>query len=216
MTLVTSAPSQNGVAKKTQPGPVKVHVTLTSKGKGILMNPMTRDTLEELAGIKSKAASDKDTPTEDRAAKRVIRSEEDEKIGIPIEYIFASLIHAGRYVKNGKDKISTATTTTLYEFLDIPESFLPFTNQDEPMVTDMRRGVLNNAGKSVAVAIIRPRFKQWELSFTVEVDTAVMGIDVVRQLFVAAGSKIGVGDFRPSKRGPFGMWKVTEWKVLED
>lgn len=198
----------------TKGGTVKIQVTLTSKGNGILMNPMTDDTLDELAGVKSKAVSDKDTPLEDRAKKRVIRNTEG-KMGLPVTYILAALIAAGRHVKNGKDKISTATSTTLYEFLSIDDEFFPFINQEEPMIVDKRRGVLNNAGKSVAVAIIRPKFKNWQIKLTTAVDTSIMSVEVVKKVFEAAGSKIGVGDFRPAKKGPFGMFTVSDWKIVE-
>jgi hypothetical protein len=193
---------------------IRVKVTLTSKGNGILMNPMTDDLLDELAGVAAKKASDKDTPLADRAAKKVIR-DENGKIGLPVEYILAALIGAGRHVKSGKKQISTATTTSLYEFLEIDQTFLPFANQENNSWTvDKRRGVLNNAGKSVAVAIIRPKFKTWETTFEISIDTTVMDEKIVKQVFEAAGAKIGVGDFRPSKRGPFGMFIVSAWEVV--
>lgn len=192
---------------------VRVRVTLASKGPGILMNPMSGDLLDELAGVKTKSASDKDTSLDDRAAKKVIRSEKGE-IGLPVTYILASLINAGRHVKNGKEKISTATSTTLYEFLQIEDEFLVFADQKTPWSVDKRRGVLNNAGKSVAVAIIRPRFKEWKTTFTIVVDTGVMNTEVVKKIFEAAGAKIGVGDFRPQKKGPFGMFKIDEWEII--
>lgn len=206
---------------------IRVKVTLTSKGPGLLMNPMTNDLLDELAGVKAKAASDKSTPLADRAKLKVIRNEESGQIGLPVEYILAALIGAGRHVKHGKKQISTATTTTLYEFLEMNATFLPFTNQEKQdrmktdpkekfgWLTDKRRGVLNNAGKSVAVAIIRPLFKDWETSFEVSIDTDVCDEKVVKQVFEAAGAKIGVGDFRPSKRGPFGMFTVSGWEVVK-
>lgn len=204
---------------------ISVKVTLTSKGPGLLMNPMTDELLDELAGVKAKAASNKDTPLNDRAALKVIRGEGG--IGLPVEYILASLICAGRYVKNGKKQISTATTTTLYEFLEMNGTFLPFANQAEQdqmktdpeqpfgWIADKRRGVLNNAGKSVAVAIIRPLFRKWETTFEILIDTEVMDEKIVKQLFEAAGVKVGVGDFRPFKKGPFGMFTVTGWEVVK-
>lgn len=191
-----------------------VKVTLSSKGQGILMNPMTDDLLDELAGVKSKAVSDKDTSLEARAAKKVIR--ENGKVGLPVTYILAALINAGRSVKKGKDKISTATSTTLYEFLEIVDPFLAFDDQNIQHVVDKRRGVLNNAGKSVAVAIIRPLFKQWSVTFTIVIDTAITSESVTKELFEVAGSKVGVGDFRPWKKGPFGMFSVTGWEIIED
>lgn len=214
MTVATVQPEQkNGAGTKTKNQKQQVKVTITSIGPGILMNPMTQDLLEELAGVKSRAASDKDQPLETRAEKKVIRNEDNE-IGLPVEYMLAALIGAGRHVKNGKDKVSTATTTTLYSFLMIKDEFLKFTEQGKTWKTDMRRGVLDNGGKKVAVSIVRPLFKKWETSFTIEVDTTVASVEVVKQVFEAAGLKIGVGDFRPSKRGPFGMFSVTGWETF--
>lgn len=184
---------------------------------GLLMNPMTRDILEELAGVKSKAASDKDLPLVDRAMRKVIREGEqaDGLIGLPVTYLLSALIYAGRFVKNGKDKISTANSTTLYEFLDIQDGFLPFLDQKEPMEVDTRRGVSNNAGKTAAVAIVRPLYRHWEVSVHFTIDTAVVSEAVVKKIFEVAGTKSGVGDFRPQKKGPFGRFSITDWATLD-
>jgi hypothetical protein len=192
-----------------------MEATLTSKLPGLLMNPMTGDLLDELAGIKSRSASDKDLPLEERAIRRIIRAGEqpDGLIGIPVTYLLSALIYAGRFVKNGKDKVSTATTTTLYEFLDIQDDFFPFVNQEVPMIVDKRRGVLNNAGKSVAVAIIRPLFREWEILLNFTIDTAVISEMVVMKIFDVAGTKAGLGDFRPQKKGPFGRFTITDWRL---
>jgi hypothetical protein len=52
------------------------------------------------------------------------------------------------------------------------------------------------------------------VNLEISIDTSIMGLDVVKKIFEAAGSKIGVGDFRPAKKGPFGMFSVTGWEVL--
>ena len=35
------------------------------------------------------------------------------------------------------------------------------------------------------------------------------------QLLNEAGQNIGIGDFRPEKRGPFGTFRVTEFKARD-
>jgi hypothetical protein len=197
-------------------GKVRVHVTLESIGNGMLMNPMTQKTLEELqTGVRGTV--DKTIPAKNIAESRVIKDPEGGKIGIPIEYLLGCLVEAGRSVKNGKKQISTANTTTIFSFLDFGEqTFLPFKNHTE-MVVDRRKGNLNNAGKTTAVCIIRPKFEKWSIKLeaiiTTEGDFAAKE-DVVKKLFEAAGSQVGLGDFRPAKRGPFGRFKVSEWKLL--
>lgn len=197
-------------------GKVKVHVTLKSLGNGMLMNPMTQRTLEELqTGIRN--AVDKTIPAEKIAESRVIKNE-DGQIGIPIEYLLGCLVEAGRSVKNGKKQISTAGTTTIFAFLGFgAQEFLPFTEYS-PMVVDRRKGNMNNGGKSVAVCIIRPKFKTWSIDLDVVITTSTpfgAAEDVVKQLFEAAGSQVGIGDFRPAKRGPFGRFEVAKWEVVK-
>lgn len=208
---------------------VTVNVHLTSILNGMLMNPMGDEILDELAGVAPKQASDKATPLVDRAAKKIIRNEDDE-ISLPSDYLIAALKEAGREEKlTAKKQISTAGTTTLFRFLRIDQEFIPFENQEEMdrlvdpkkdkdklgWNVDKRRGVLNNAGKEVAVAIIRPRFRKWEVKFNVKVNVAMIDLGVVKRLFQTAGF-IGVGDFRPSCNGPFGMFELAGWEPLEE
>jgi hypothetical protein len=35
---------------------------------------------------------------------------------------------------------------------------------------------------------------------------------LVRELLDIGGKRVGIGDFRPSRRGPFGRFKVVSWK----
>ncbi len=55
----------------------------------------------------------------------------------------------------------------------------------------------------------RPRFEQWGARFNLLVDETTLGIDLVHQLLNEAGAQIGIGDFRPEKRGPFGTFRVV-------
>ena len=58
----------------------------------------------------------------------------------------------------------------------------------------------------------RARLDEWKLTFELEVDTTIFAVDFVRALMDDAGKKIGLGDFRPDRKGPFGKFKVTKWK----
>jgi hypothetical protein len=59
----------------------------------------------------------------------------------------------------------------------------------------------------------RPRIDRWRLSFTLEVDTGMFSPAVVRMLVDDAGKRIGLGDYRPARKGPFGKFVVVEWVV---
>lgn len=58
----------------------------------------------------------------------------------------------------------------------------------------------------------RPILKAWALSFSVEYDDDEVPKSVVKELFDYAGRRVGIGDFRPEKGGPFGRFMVTKFE----
>ena len=202
----------------------------------MLQNPMTERTLDELeSGVRTSLR--KDRPREDVVREKVIVN--NGYLGVPAEYLLACLIEAGRKVKNGKFNISTATSSTLPGFLSIRDEFLPFTHIENngsfdwlethkesgypegitevPWIADRRRGVLDSGGKKVAVPIVRPKFPAgWTIKATIDIDEGENGCspDTAKKLFEVAGRSIGLGDFRPAKRGPFGRALVSSWREV--
>lgn len=55
----------------------------------------------------------------------------------------------------------------------------------------------------------RPRFDQWSAKFEMLLNEDLLPDQLAHQLLNEAGMTIGVGDFRPEKRGPFGRFRVT-------
>lgn len=64
-------------------------------------------------------------------------------------------------------------------------------------------------GKNV---LHRPKFNKWSLSFEVTFDEEQIEVPVMKDLFDIAGRSVGVGDWRPAKKGRFGKFQVTSWK----
>ena len=58
----------------------------------------------------------------------------------------------------------------------------------------------------------RPRFDQWGAKFDLHINDDLLSVEMAHQLLSEAGLSIGIGDFRPEKRGPFGTFRVTAWK----
>lgn len=178
----------------------------------ILMNRMTEETLDSLiTGVRKPIK--KDRPFEEVAGEKIYRDEQG-NAGIPSENLFACLAEAGRSVKLGKKQISTASSTILPSFLSIEELFLPFID-DPGWVVDKRRGQMTNGGSKIAVGIIRPKFLDWKFGVTLEIDDSEASPDTVQELLAKAGKSIGLGDFRPAKKGPFGRFEVASWKILD-
>lgn len=57
----------------------------------------------------------------------------------------------------------------------------------------------------------RPVIDQWRVSFTLEYDETLLSDRQVRQIVDDAGSRVGVLDYRPEKKGPFGRFRVDGW-----
>ena len=194
------------------PNLIRVQITLQSIKDGLLMNPRTRELLEELAKLRSKHATDEGVPLEDRAAKKIIRNQKGE-IGLPLKNLTTCLADAGREVKNGTRKISTADKTSIFQFLDFQDSFFPFTDQNAEWIADLQGGNGGVRGKQIAVAIIRPLFPKWSIVVTVDIDTKECSLSTVKQLFAVAGRVIGIGDYRA--RSNYGRFKIVEWKEID-
>jgi hypothetical protein len=58
----------------------------------------------------------------------------------------------------------------------------------------------------------RPRFNAWGAEFDLVVNDELMTVDLAHRLLEEAGQQIGIGDFRPEKRGPFGTFRVTRFE----
>jgi hypothetical protein len=60
----------------------------------------------------------------------------------------------------------------------------------------------------------RPRFNEWGISFDIEYDNVLLKESELRKVIDDAGSRVGLLDFRPERKGPFGRFMVTEWMAI--
>lgn len=61
----------------------------------------------------------------------------------------------------------------------------------------------------------RPRFDKWGLKFDLLINDDLLALDMAQQLLTEGGQQIGIGDFRPEKRGPFGCFQISRWEILK-
>jgi hypothetical protein len=57
----------------------------------------------------------------------------------------------------------------------------------------------------------RPRLNAWWMEFNLEIDEDSIDPETVHLLLTEGGQKLGLGDFRPEKGGPFGRFQVVLW-----
>ena len=139
-------------------------------------------------------------------------SGDGETLIIPGPNVFASLMEAGKWFKIGRVKVTTVKTSLLPACLHLEELVLPIEYKDEWEVDSRPVRIPATGGR-----IIRHRavFNDWRLSFTLNLDATLLAPKMLREIVDAAGKRIGLGDFRPQTKGPFGKYVVTDWKQLK-
>lgn len=161
------------------------------------------------SSTRSSAVGDKGSPRE-QAEKKLYRSKGDDNVFvIPGPNLFRCMIDAGTFFKAGKSKVTTLKTSMIPYCVAINEVELPIISENGWEVDTRAVRIPSTGGRILAH---RPMFHDWALEFTVELDTTVMAPKFFREIVDAAGNKIGLGDFRPATKGPYGRFSVTHWE----
>lgn len=151
---------------------------------------------------------DRGTPREQAERKLYVHNGQ---IGIPQPNVFRCLIDAGQYFKLGRSKVTTQRSSIIPACVDIEGVFLPL-RHEAPWDVDTRPVVIPATRGRILTH--RPMFEKWGLDLSVELDTTILGVKIFRELVDAAGKRVGLGDFRPDHKGPFGKFVVTSWEEV--
>lgn len=149
------------------------------------------------------------TPRE--CAKKTAYIDDNGLLYIPGPNIFAAIIDAGGFIKVRKTKLTTQKKSLIPASLIIEELVCSLNQSD--FEVDSRRVVIPSTGGSIMRH--RARIDDWAVSFTIQVNEE-MSLSLARELIDIAGNKVGIGDYRPFRRGPFGRFKVTSWKLIAE
>jgi hypothetical protein len=150
----------------------------------------------------------KGTPRE-QAALTAYRDEETGELYVPGPNIFAALVEAGKFHKLGKSRVTTQKSSLIPAGLLVSQVAVPLSTKDFDV--DSRRVRIPATGGCVMRH--RARVDRWTATFSLDVDPTMFSPQFVRTLVDDAGKKIGLGDYRPATRGPFGRFVVRGWKV---
>ena len=150
--------------------------------------------------------NDSDAPTEQ--AEQALYTDEDGASGIPQPNLLRAIIDAGKFHKLGRSKVTTQKSSIVPACVSIRELFIPIESESGWKVDTRPVRIPATGGR---ILRHRPCYDDWKLSFTVELDETVITLKMLRAIVDDAGSKIGLGDFRPDCKGPFGKFKVTAW-----
>lgn len=164
----------------------------------------------QLAATNGNSASvvgDKGTPREQAESK--LYPGQDGRPIIPQPNLFRCLIDAGKYFKAGRSEVTTQKSSLLPACVAVEELEIPIQHED-PWAVDTRPVRIPSTGGRILCH--RPCFHDWKLDFTLQVDTEMISLKLLREIVDAAGKRVGLGDFRPDCKGPFGKFVVTRWQ----
>ena len=62
--------------------------------------------------------------------------------------------------------------------------------------------------------VTRPKFDEWKLEFNVKFNEDDIPIEVMKNIIDYAGQYVGIGDWRPDKKGQFGKFITTKFEEV--
>lgn len=169
--------------------------------KGISPLLMHRFPMEPVEALEKK-------PREDQAEIAAYRTNGGE-LFVPGVAIQRALVNGATYSK-GKGRASLQKPVSACVIVSPEECLLTpqqYTIDSRPVVVPATKG---------RIVRHRPRFDEWVVSLTVEFDETLLTEDQLRKVFDDTGSRVGLLDFRPEKKGPFGRFIVTGWERREE
>jgi len=160
------------------------------------------------AGSRSSIANDH-VPPLGQAEARLYRAEDAEgTLIIPQPNISRCIIDAGSFFKTGRTKITTQKSSLLAAAVFISPIAIPIVSESGWKVDTRPVRIPATGGR---ILCHRPCFDDWRLDFTAMLDEEMISPRLFREIVDAAGKRVGLGDFRPGTKGPFGRFVVTSW-----
>ena len=162
--------------------------------------------MQATSGTRSSIATDSESSREQ--AEQALYTDDQGVSGIPQPNLFRCILDAGKFFKAGRSKVTTQKSSLIPACVGIQELFLPIKSVGGWKVDTRPVRIPATGGR---ILRHRPCYDDWRLYFTADLEESLISIKLFREIVDAAGTRIGLGDFRPDTKGPFGKFKVTEW-----
>lgn len=159
--------------------------------------------------LSAKGRNVKNMTPKEIAEKYAYRLENGE-LYIPGENVYRCLIEGGQFHKYGKKMITNSKSTLLPAGCIMATEKIPLGTKDFEVDS---RSAVNNA-INARVMTHRPMLRDWELSFCLEIDSKFFDLGLIDNIIIDAGSKCGLGAFRPSKKGCFGRFTLVKKEIV--
>jgi len=185
------------------------HINVTIEGTTPLLCNRFTDEAQMAAtnGTRATAVGDKGSPKQ-QAEPKLYLGHAGRPV-IPQPNLFRCIIDGGKFFRNGRSKVTTQKSSLIPACAEIEGMEIPIEHK-EPWTVDTRPVRIPSTGGRILCH--RPCFHDWKLSFMLKVDTEMISLKLMRDIVDAAGKRVGLGDFRPDCKGPFGKFVVTRWE----
>jgi hypothetical protein len=167
------------------------------KGQSALL--MHRFPFEPIEAIEKKTA-------EEQAEYAAYRHSQTKELFIPAIALQRALVSAATYSK-GKGRASLQKPVAACVMVEPEYLLLGKKNYEidlRPVVVPATKGRIMRA---------RPRLDEWEVEGQISYDDSILKETELRKIVDDAGSRVGLLDFRPEHKGPFGRFIVVEWRA---
>ena len=175
-----------------------INVSISGLTPLLMNNPaqMTRD-------VKTGRANIRPTPEED--AQKSAYIDKDGRFYIPGRCVYSFILASASGYKLGKrSAVATLAGCVRVE----PEEIVL---EEKSYEIDLRRVVIQKQG----ILKARAKFNKWHCSFKIIYDDSwIPKDDFIRQIFEDGGRRVGLLDYRPAKRGPYGTFEVVKWELI--
>jgi hypothetical protein len=161
-------------------------------------------------GNKSKDVK-RETETIENQAETKIYKDAEGRIYMPSTWIRGSIVEAGKQKKmmgKGSSKATYSKVAGSSVSIEPFELLLPF----KWKVFSILAVNPTTRGRNM---LHRPKFDKWVVEFDCVFDEEQIEPPVMKEIIDIAGRLVGIGDWRPAKKGAFGKFQVTSWKEID-
>lgn len=169
------------------------------------VSPLLMNRPSALIGDISKERTQKDIPPTEQAKLKLY--EIDGKLYQPETHIKGALVEAGK-----SQKVVGSGKATYSKIIGYAVEINPFEIIHLKPKWEVYSVLAVNPNTKGRNLLHRPMLKDWALDFEVTFDDDQISAVVLKEIFDKAGRFVGIGDWRPAKKGRFGKFQVTSWK----
>jgi hypothetical protein len=158
-------------------------------------------------GDKSKT-SKREVNTPEQISESKLYKDSEDNVYLPATWFQGAIVEAGKQ-KKMLGKGSAKATYSKVAGSSVEINPFEIIIKDKWKVFSILAVNPTTKGKNV---LHRPQFDKWKANFECTFDDEQIEVSVMKEIFDIAGRSVGVGDWRPAKKGRFGKFQVVSWK----